>query len=319
MIELSVLIPTYNRAGSLERCLRSVLSSKLSSMEVVVSDNASPDFTQDIIASFRDPRLRAWRNDTNIGVEKNIQLVLEASRGKWVFYLTDDDCLLPKALEKLIAVLRANDDVGVLLSPLRQTKEDGTPVSDYRFLERNGRLDPGLDALTHLIPGTHIISRMTMRREWLDLQAVKRQTGSLYPQTYMAGIILKEHPGYYLDEFLVCHTVGNKTFWDYPDDFMVSSRLQVIENMLPDVRWRRERTALTNQVITEIFQHHFPISWAQRRWRAHHRILRQTPQLRFSPRYWFGVGRFLFAKVLGGVKSWNRSKFKRPGSTRNPA
>ena len=297
MLELSVLIPTYNRARSLERCIRSVLGSTISSMEVIVSDNASPDETPAIISSFRDARLRAWRNETNIGVEKNILKILEAARGKWIFYLTDDDYLLPGALEKLTIVLRANDDAGVLLNPLRQTKEDGTKMSDYRFSERSGRFEPGMDALSHLIPGTHIVSRMTMRREWLDLEGVKRQTGSLYPQTYMAGAILKEHAGYYLDDFLVCHTVGNKTFWDYPDDFMVSSRLQVIENMLPGARWRQERTVLTNQIIAEIFQHHFPISWAKGHWRAHHRILRQIPQLRRSSRYWSGVGRFLFAKL----------------------
>ena len=311
MLNLSVLIPTYNRAPLLERCLRSVFATPLSNLEVLVADNASPDNTTAVVQSFANPRLRSWRNPTNLGFERSVMGLLRAARGRWVLFVTDDDFVLPGALERLADVLRANEDVGFLLSNLKQSREDGTSLSDYRFGERGGKFAAGFEALTRLIGGTHILSRLTFRREWLDLDGAERHLASMYPQMFLAGAVLKEHPGYYLDECLIGHTVGNRTFWEYPPDFMIGTRIRLVEDLLPGPIWRRERATLTNQLIAEISRHHLPIVWTNGEWRSHQRVLWQIPQVRLSPRYWYGVGRFLFTQTRRGLKNQVKRLFHR--------
>lgn len=309
MIELSILVPSYNRARSLERCLRSALASHADTIEVIVCDNASPDDTPAVVASFHDPRLRSLRNETNIGMARNFLHILRAAQGKWVFYLTDDDYLRPGAIEKLLPVLRAHDDVGLFLSPLRIVKDDGSVLPDYRFSERSGRFAAGADALLHLTAATHVLSRITLRREWIDLAGTERHLGSDYPQTYMAGSVIRDHPGYYLDEVLVAHTTDNQTFWDYTPDMMVASRLRLFDDMLPGPQWIKERRALWNQLIASIVRSHFKVTWKKGQWLAHQRTLQRIPEVRHSLIYWRGLVRFLLKKAWRGAKAKIRGWF----------
>src|SRR3990167_9273045 len=93
---ISVVIPTYNRAKYLDKCLRSVLIQTDCDFEVIVSDNASPDNTPAVINGFlSDERIRYLRNKSNLGILENIYQVTRAARGQYIFYLSDDDYLLP--------------------------------------------------------------------------------------------------------------------------------------------------------------------------------------------------------------------------------
>ena len=58
----TVCIPTYNRSGLLRASLQSVLWQSLRDVEVIVSDNASTDDTEDVVRSLRDPRVIYHRN-----------------------------------------------------------------------------------------------------------------------------------------------------------------------------------------------------------------------------------------------------------------
>ena len=63
----SVIIPTYNRAGLLKRCIESVLAQTFSDWEAIVVDNYSEDNTEEVANSFNDPRIVYVKNH-NYGV-----------------------------------------------------------------------------------------------------------------------------------------------------------------------------------------------------------------------------------------------------------
>lgn len=97
---LTIAIPTYNRADCLE-CLLETLLVELRGLEgrvsIVVSDNASTDRTQEVIAAFtaRWPGVRALRNDKNLGMDGNFLACAEHVDGAHFWLLSDDD--LPRA------------------------------------------------------------------------------------------------------------------------------------------------------------------------------------------------------------------------------
>ncbi|CAG0970587.1 partial heptose III glucuronosyltransferase, partial [Anaerolineae bacterium] len=103
---LSICIPTYNRSRFLREALDSIIasaSSCLPEVEVVVSDNASPDDTPAVMAEYqaRYTWIRYYRNETNIG-EANFYHVAQLAKGEYVWIFGDDDKLLPPAIPAVI-------------------------------------------------------------------------------------------------------------------------------------------------------------------------------------------------------------------------
>jgi glycosyltransferase involved in cell wall biosynthesis len=109
---LSIAIPTYNRATYLALTL-DVLKKQLSdvpqgSVEIVVSDNASTDHTQEVIQAAIAGGLpvRAVRNERNIGSDANIAQVFNLSAAPYVMILGDDDILVDGTLRFLVETAR---------------------------------------------------------------------------------------------------------------------------------------------------------------------------------------------------------------------
>ncbi|PMB10264.1 glycosyl transferase, partial [Fischerella thermalis CCMEE 5328] len=64
---VSIITPTYNRPDYLKQALKSAISQTYQNIEIIVSDNCSPENPQAIVESFNDPRIRFSRNETNLG------------------------------------------------------------------------------------------------------------------------------------------------------------------------------------------------------------------------------------------------------------
>ena len=108
---VSIAIPTYNRAATLERAVRSALGQTHADLEVVVSDNASTDGTADLLARLaaEDPRVRSVRQPANTGMVDNLNAAAALARGDHAMLLADDDWLAPRCVEASLAALRATD------------------------------------------------------------------------------------------------------------------------------------------------------------------------------------------------------------------
>ena len=107
MIKLTVAIPTYNRSKFLIENLNNlILQSKnlSSSIELVVSDNASIDDTKEKVLKLiaEGAPIKYYRNNTNLGMDENADLSIQRSKGQFVLLLGDDDLLESNALEKIL-------------------------------------------------------------------------------------------------------------------------------------------------------------------------------------------------------------------------
>lgn len=104
---LTLAIPTYNRAWCLKDLL-SALAEQLKDeprVELLISDNASPDETPSLVQDFaaQGLRIRYLRNAENIGGDANFLQCFEQARGKYVWLFSDDDLIIPGALAKILA------------------------------------------------------------------------------------------------------------------------------------------------------------------------------------------------------------------------
>jgi abequosyltransferase len=115
---LSICIPTYNRAECLRKCLSGLLpqidNELVDIIEVIVSDNASTDNTQEIVLDYSSYKNFAYhKNQTNLGMDGNFYACYKYAKGKFIWVFSDDDFLLPNALHLIVNFLQANRNIGV--------------------------------------------------------------------------------------------------------------------------------------------------------------------------------------------------------------
>jgi glycosyltransferase involved in cell wall biosynthesis len=108
---VSVVIPTYNHAQFLRRALQSVLDQNYTNWEAIVVDNHSTDNTDEVMASFVDPRI-SYLKIHNYGVIATSRNVgIRATKGAWLAFLDSDDLWYPRKLETVINSVR--DDLSI--------------------------------------------------------------------------------------------------------------------------------------------------------------------------------------------------------------
>lgn len=110
---LTLAIPTYNRSGCLAKLLE-VLEPQLAQearVELLISDNCSPDETPSIVKSFQDRGLSITysRNQTNIGADANFVRCYEMAHGEYVWIFGDDDIIVPGGLQEVLGRLESRE------------------------------------------------------------------------------------------------------------------------------------------------------------------------------------------------------------------
>ena len=101
----SICIPNYNRAEMLRRAMHSVLDQDFGDYELIVSDDASTDNAGEVVASFRDSRIRFCRNRVNMGLYPNHNVAWREASADWILFLHNDDVLNEGALSTCHRIL----------------------------------------------------------------------------------------------------------------------------------------------------------------------------------------------------------------------
>src|SRR3989338_4706423 len=101
-MDISVIIPTYNRKRVLKRCLDSLSKQAYNSYEIVVADDGSADGTEEMVKSLKNKKI-IYLKQQNLGCAAARNLGAKNSNGR-IVALTDDDCILDKNwLKEIIA------------------------------------------------------------------------------------------------------------------------------------------------------------------------------------------------------------------------
>ena len=95
---VSVIIPTYNHSRYLGRALRSVVDQTYVNWQAIVIDNHSTDNTDELVASFSDPRITYLKIHNNGIIARSRNKGIDISKGEWIAFLDSDDWW---AVEKL--------------------------------------------------------------------------------------------------------------------------------------------------------------------------------------------------------------------------
>lgn len=135
---VSIGLPIYNGENFIKESLDSILAQTFTDFELIISDNASTDQTEDICREYaaKDKRIRYYRNQQNLGAAKNFNLVFELSSGEYFKWAAHDDIIAPNFLQKAVEVLDRDPSIVLCHSKVKFINEVGQIVKDYEDVKK---------------------------------------------------------------------------------------------------------------------------------------------------------------------------------------
>lgn len=133
---VSIGLPVFNGERFLARALDSLLAQTFRDFEVIVSDNASTDQTEQIGRAYaaRDQRILYFRNSTATGAAKNFNRAFELSAGKYFKWMSHNEWLAPRYLEQSIAAMETDPSVVLCSCAVVVIDDDESYASDPTYL-----------------------------------------------------------------------------------------------------------------------------------------------------------------------------------------
>jgi glycosyltransferase involved in cell wall biosynthesis len=111
---VSVLMTAYNREKYIAEAIESVLAQSFTDFELIIVDDGSMDRTVEIARHYtKDPRVRVYLNDKNLGDYPNRNRAAELASGQFLKYLDADDILYPHGLDAMLWAVRSTSDAGL--------------------------------------------------------------------------------------------------------------------------------------------------------------------------------------------------------------
>jgi glycosyltransferase involved in cell wall biosynthesis len=115
---LTVAIPTCNRSQSLEKVLSQLHKEKNQDFQIIVSDNDSSDNTEAMIVEHQQSvhNLQYHKNNKNLGCSGNVLKLYELAKTRYIWFLSDDEEVLPGAIDRILEALKKYSPVVALFN-----------------------------------------------------------------------------------------------------------------------------------------------------------------------------------------------------------
>ena len=108
MIEglVSIIMPSWNTDRFMAETIQSVIDQTYTNWELLIVDDCSTDNTDEVVASFKDDRIKYFHNEKNSGAALTRNRAMREARGEWIAFLDSDDLWMPEKLERQIAFMK---------------------------------------------------------------------------------------------------------------------------------------------------------------------------------------------------------------------
>ena len=216
---VSVTVPTYNRPDYLRQALGSAVKQTYRNIEIIVSDNASPQSALSVVQEFDDPRIRFVRHETPLTMFGNHMYGFRNAKGKYVASLHDDDIWKENFLEKLVPMLEADSDLIVAFCS-QWVIDQNSQVSEARTQHynaaigranlRSGLYQPFMELALQKL-AIQPASSAVIRREAIDWHAVPEHVGPMWDVYLSYKMASTGMEAYFLNEKLTFYRIHGQS------------------------------------------------------------------------------------------------------------
>jgi len=239
-IELTIGIPVHNGSKYIKDTINSIIEQiddiNRNEIEILISDNASIDETPEIIKKYVEkyPNLFSYfRNNENVGADRNIDNIFKKAKGNFVWICGDDDEIITGQLKNVLEKIKNNKEMGVFFANARMYNQDMTKILQEQVLEVNEGVYNPDQYYNYVGPTAALISTIIVRREsWPFNEEINKYTKPNWATLYKIYFSLRSGKAYLISQPCVKYRGGSMRWHkDGKWLWMVLDLCDVLENI----------------------------------------------------------------------------------------
>lgn len=163
---ITIILPVYNGAETLERAIDSILNQTYQNWLLIIIDDGSTDNSLQIPHKYNDSRINVISDKLHLGIAKRLNQAIEMCHSKYLARMDADDVAYPKRLEKQIAFLEANPDIDLVGTSVRLIDKKGKPIGKRIFPSTHAQITAQPWLKTILVAHPTWCGRAAWFRKW---------------------------------------------------------------------------------------------------------------------------------------------------------
>jgi len=198
---VSIALCSYNGEKYIRQQLDSILDQTYRNLEVVIVDDCSTDDTFNIVSNYagRDSRIKCFKNEINLGFNKNFEWAITLTTGAYIAISDQDDIWLPQKIERLLNAIADN----WLVFSNSVFINDNNEIKEGRVLSK---FNPAAHDYKSMLMDNFVTGHTTLfKREFVDYFLPFPEKG--FYDWWMGFIALYHHKIVFLDEVLTQYRI----------------------------------------------------------------------------------------------------------------
>lgn len=189
MLDLSVIIITWNSEQFIRNCLESVLLSTTKvSTEIIIIDNGSTDNTKNYLEEYRSPEkdIFVQFNNKNLGVAAARNIGLQKSKGRYIWILDDDTIVNGEAFDEMYKFMTSTQDCGIcackMLNSAGYTQDSCRKFPSFKFKSYSA-----IEAILKKSKLTNSVANWFRSKNEIQLYRDKYNSNTVFRVEYVIG------------------------------------------------------------------------------------------------------------------------------------
>ena len=247
MADISIIVPIYNAEKYLNKCIDSLVNQTKEELEFVLINDGSTDSSEDIIKSYKDKRIKYFKNK-NQGIGKTRNFGIDKATGKYIMFLDSDDYLDVNACDKLYkkAVKEKSD---LVVFDFYRVEDSLKEVTIKNFKSSSLKENPDLLLDINLGPCNKLF-----KRELIDKNNTRFNETLKYEDTpFITEIIKNADKISKLNEYLHYYVIHSNSETTVRDErvFDIIKIIDIIRNQYKEQKFMKDVVdKLTVKILT---------------------------------------------------------------------
>ncbi|MBQ7763940.1 glycosyltransferase family 2 protein [bacterium] len=230
MPKISIIMPVHNEPENILRtAINSMIRQTYEDFEFIIINDASQNNAEEVILSYKDKRIKYFKNEENLKVIKTLNKGLDLATGEYIARMDADDISFRTRLQKQVEILDNNFDIGLVSSQcyLHPTKRLVIPPINHNDIEKV--LKYSVNCIIHPV--------VLFRRSVIESNKLKYSETHLHIEDYKLWIDMSNVTKLYsIPEPLLLHrdwneSVSRQNIWEQ----YYNAKNLVFESILKDV------------------------------------------------------------------------------------
>ncbi|MEE9446993.1 MAG: glycosyltransferase [Arenicellales bacterium] len=255
-MQISVIIPTFNRAHTLKRALDSVLAQQYLPAEIIVVDDGSEDETQSLLEGY--PNIVKFKQASNLGVSAARNTGIAEAKYLWLAFLDSDDEWLPEKLEKQVEAAEHYPEISIFHTDEIWIRNGKRVNAMKKHAKPDGWVYSASLPLCCVSPSSVLLHRKVLEQcGGFDTDFPACEDYDLWLRLF------NQFPVKLIDEQLLVKYGGHKDQLSHQHWGMDRFRVKALDKILKSHALKGENRALTVQMLQE--KCHILINGAEKR------------------------------------------------------